>query len=116
MVTLIYVHGDISEKQRALFKVAKSRLGVTEPLQFARAVPGCGRVISFTGRPDFFCAYALVRNPLPQAITQVLAWALGAEDRRAHDGADWLSEVLGRTVYEVDSGATDGYSGGPQGA
>lgn len=111
MVTPIYVHGDISDQQRALFKVAKSRLGVTEPMQFAQAVPGCGRVISFTGRPGFFCDYAMVRNAVPDVITQVLAWALGADDRRAHSGADWLSETLGSTVYEVDSGLTDGYSG-----
>jgi hypothetical protein len=106
--TPLYLVGTPSPRQRTLFKTAKARLGITEPLQFTAAYPGCGRVIAFGEWPGFFCDFAMVTTEFPEVVTEVLAWYMGKPDRRAKTGADWLSEICHGPVTEVAQEATVG--------
>lgn len=99
--TDIYILGAPSDVQRQLFKAAKVQLQVEQLLRFQDASPGCGRVISFSHRPEFACDYAIVKSERQEAITDVLAWYLGGHDRRAHSMGDWLAEAFNGRVREV---------------
>lgn len=101
----IYILGTPTDVQRQMFRAAKHRLGVKEPLKFAAAFPGCGRLISFEDKPEFFCDYALVRSERQDSIQQVLDWYLGHFDRRAHTGIEWLTQAVGGHVKEVTNEA-----------
>lgn len=101
-VTPIHIQGEPSDIQRKMFRAAKSQLHVADLLKFVEASPGCGRVISFAGKPDFACDYAIVKTENQGAITDVLAWYLELQfDRRAHSLIDWLTEAFGGRVKEV---------------
>lgn len=101
MTAEIPVLGKPTPQQRQAFKDAKAALGITEPMQFVGAEPGCGRLISFEEVPDFFADYALMRTDRIQAAIDVLKWVRGGFDDRAHSGVDFLNRIFGGGVREA---------------
>lgn len=95
----IAVLGPISPAQRTEFKAAKARLGISEPLKFVEARPGCGRVVSFgpDHDPEFATDWIVLHGADPEDVEAVLGWVLGMTfDWRAYGIDRWLEIAMGR--------------------
>ena len=97
--------GTVSPEQRNAFKAAKQALGITEPLKFVEARPGCGRVVSFGDghTPQFATDWIVLHGAEPDDVEAVLGWALGIRfDWRAYGIDRWLEIAMGRPgVQEI---------------
>lgn len=80
--------------QIEILKKAKKDSGLQDLIKPVRAVPGCGRVLVFTGkRPPFVCEWAYTSwgdGLLPQK----LKWAVTGLDGKPHTVEEWLSDVM----------------------
>jgi hypothetical protein len=86
--------------QMEILRTAKQASGVTEKCKPVRAVAGCGRVLSFEGRPDFYCEWAETSWDDPK-LARKIAWVLTGEGGRPYTGLNWLQAVIGPEVKEV---------------
>jgi hypothetical protein len=87
-------------QQMETLREAKRASGVTEKCKPVRATAGCGRVLSFEGRPPFFCEWAETSWDDPK-LDKKIAWALTGEGGNPHTGLEWMQAVMGPDVKEV---------------
>jgi hypothetical protein len=74
-------------------KEAKRVAGITTLIQQpARAFLGCQRVLSFQGRPPFFCEWAETSWDDPK-LGAKMAWALTGEGGRPHTVLEWMQAI-----------------------
>lgn len=104
----ISILGRPTEGQRVAFKQAKANLGISEPMVFAPAGPGCDRAIIFAREnedplPEFACRWITLYRDNQQDVDDTLAWYVGRSvDWRQADIDLWLERVLERSgVREV---------------
>jgi hypothetical protein len=88
-------------EQMEILRRAKLASSVTALCKPVRAVPGCGRVLSFEGRPEFYCDWAETSWD-DEKLARKIAWALTGEGGNPHTGQEWMSEVFRRAkgAYE----------------
>lgn len=98
----LYIHSDTrpTPEQMEILKTAKKASGVTAKCLPARAIAGCGRVLSFQGRPPFYCEWAETSWDDPR-LAEKIAWVLTGEGGRPYTGLDWMKAVVGPDVKEV---------------
>lgn len=89
--------------QMEILKTAKQASGVTELCKPVRAIAGCGRALSFEGRPDFYCEWAETSWDDPM-LADKIAWVLTGVGGRPYTGLDWMRAVIGPGVEEVTNG------------
>jgi hypothetical protein len=78
--------------QMETLRQAKQASGVTAKCKPVRAIAGCGRVLSFEGRPPFFCDWAETSWDDPK-LARKIAWALTGEGGNPHTGLEWLQAI-----------------------
>lgn len=84
-----------------ILKAAKREAGITELIQPpVRAIAGCGRVLSFQGRPPFYCEWAETSWEDPK-LPAKLKWAVTGLDGHPHSHLEWMQAVMGPGVREV---------------
>jgi hypothetical protein len=80
-------------EQREILQQAKLRSGVPEDYKPVRATPGCGRVLSFEGRPPFYCSWAETSWDDPK-LDRKIAWALTGVGGRPYTEQDWVQALI----------------------
>jgi hypothetical protein len=98
----LFIYG---EPDMEKLKQVKESLGLDYLVRREQARPGrpgiTGRVLAFGSSPNFACDYALVRTVA--GYREALEWALNLrEDSRATRIEQWLSDIAGRKVREID--------------
>lgn len=96
----VWADNRLTSEQMERLREAKAEAGITELIQApARAIPGCGRVLSFNGRPPFFCDWAETSWDDPQ-LPAKLKWAVTGVDGNPHSGLEWMQTILGSGVTQ----------------
>lgn len=80
-------------EQREILRQAKLRSGVTEVCKPVRATAGCGRVLSFEGRPPFYSSWAETSWDDPK-LDRKIAWALTGEGGNPYTELDWVQALI----------------------
>ncbi len=89
-------------EQMELLRAAKAVSGVEDKCKPERALSGCGRVLSFEGRPDFYCAWVEPWGWDDPDLSRMVAWVLTGEGYEHYSTEeDWLNAVIGPGVKEV---------------
>lgn len=89
-------------EQMTRLKEAKSEANITYLIQQpARATPGCGRVLSFQGRPPFACEWAETSWEDPQ-LGRKLNWAATGLDGKPHGMLEWMQGIFGPETTQLE--------------
>lgn len=99
----LYIWADArpTPEQMERLKAAKRDAEITDLIKPpVRAIPGCGRVLSFMGRPPFYCEWAETSWDDPK-LGRKLKWAVTGLDGHPHSHLEWMQAVMGPDVKEV---------------
>ena len=89
-----------TSEQMVRLKDAKDEAGITGLIKApAHAIPGCGRVLSFNGKPTFFCDWVETTWDDPD-LPAKLKWAVTGVDGNPHTGLEWLQTIMGSGVNQ----------------